>query len=705
MRYSRWHQNGVLWTAVSVVLAVALVAAEQWATTRSDRPLVVNITAVETQEDESGEATETVARQRYGTVDILRVEAERQMADPQAPAERLFEQARHARAFKDYALADRLLARSLELDPKHVEALFLRGRTLSDLGNVSEAERLYREVLARAPNHQKATYNLALLLGRAGKTAEAEVLFRRAVDITSGRLKAKALHQLGMVLGTQSRWVDASEAFRRATELRPQYHHYWLALGEVLQTQGRTAEALAALENAQALRKSSADVQLALARLYQERGSRAKALRHLQRAVRLDPAKPEARGELGNLYFARGELQKAQEQYRWLLDNARDEADRAYYEGMLLLKQDPARALKRLKEADRRRPGHYDRALERLAVALHDSKQYEEAWALLQTLMSRSADSPSLLTAAGRTALRLEKWHEAGTLLRRSLVLRPRSADTLFLLARVHSEQGRAEDAIASYRQSLALDPDARATRLNLAVLLARSGRDVDALRLYNELLRDHPRYLPALVNRARLHERAKRRSEAVADLEQALRIDADNTDVRLQLATLLLAGQPERARDILAEAVAEAPDSIDARLLLAQAERALGRPDDALKQLKRAAALGTKDTRPWLSLAQLHVDRGQLDAAVEAVGNAVARDSAAIDAASVICQRVRHIRAPKPARRCYQYLHGANQDPSRSADESREAGQAGSQQPGQPPTAVQPDPSDKEPPDVSETP
>ncbi len=662
MKYSRWYHNGLLWSIFGAAQVAALVVGEHWAATRSAQPVNVVITAADAQEDEADE-TAGPPLKRFGSATDLQAEAQKQLQDSQASAATLLDLAKLARDFQLMPLADRLLTRTLERNPAQVDALFLRGRTQSDLGNNGEAERLYGEVLARAPSHQKAAYNMAVLARRAGRLEEAENLFRRAIKVSSGRLKAKALHQLGVVLGERSRWSDAAESFRLAAQLRPQYFGHWLALGEALQEQGQPEEALTALEKARALRKSSADVELALARAYQERGAGAKAMRHVQRAVRLDPAGPQARAALADVYFANGQLQKAQEQYRWLLDNARDRADRAYYEGMLaLLNQDPQRMLASLKEADGLRPGDFDRALARLASALHERKQYEEAGSLFDTLVAHSPHSPVVLTAAGKTAVKLEQWAKAESLLQRSLALAPRNSETLYLLARAQSEQGRAPDAIASYRKGLALDPASRVAQINLAVLLTRSNRPVEALTIYDGLLRTDSRYTPALINRARLHERGKRYTEAISDLERVLSITPDDTEVRSRLSRLLLASnQPQRARDIIADAVAEAPGDLDARLLLADTERALGRHDEALKQLRRASALDISDARPWLSLARLHADQQQSVAAADAVSKAAARDGRVVGRAFTVCRRLQEMNQSESARNCYRALSTAD--------------------------------------------
>lgn len=619
----RWQENGIVLTAFVAVAAAGLAAIEQLAATRARSPIVIAVD-VATDADHDGDEDIVAAAATvplYASLDELSGRAHQLLAEPQPNPDLLHEIARQARVFRAFELAESLLARCLKLAPHRVDSLFLLARTQSDLGRPEQATQLYEAVLLRLPNHQKATYNLGVLARRVGNLERAEALLTRAVAISSGRVKSKALHQLGLTHGAAGRWDAAAQFLREAVELRPDATRYWLDLGHAEQQLGRLDDAQFAYEKALALNRRLADAHAAMGSLQEQRGNHARAASHFTRAVKLDSDNPDYRKALARHSLVEGNASEARKGFGWLAQNAASEADRAYAEAMLaLLNRDFERMLTQLKRADDLFPGGYDYAVEQAAVVLHEQKQYENARALLDMLLARPSPSPDVLLSAARTASRLEQWADAEALLRRCLKSRPESSEAWFQLGRVLSERGDLGGAMAAYRSSLVRNPDARNTRLNLAVLYARSGNEREALLLYEQLLRSHPRYTPALVNRARLHERAGRVSAAVADLELALRVASEDADIRERLARLLLRlGQNDRAHVLLSDAVAESPSDPEVRLLLAETELRAGRRASALKELGRAAALAGDNPNLWSRLAQRYRDAGDTAAAARA--------------------------------------------------------------------------------------
>ncbi len=616
-----WRENGIVLTAVAVAGILLFALAEQLVARRPPSPITVTVEAVADAEDEGdAPAAALAAVPLYGSIGELAVRARQLLAEPQPSPDLLHELARQARGFRDWTLADALLARCLELAPDRVETLFLRARTQSDLGEAERAAAMYEAVIALAPNHQKATYNRGVLARRAGDFARAEDYLTRAAAISSGRIRAKALHQRGLANGAAGRWDAAAQLLRESVNLRPDAERVWLDLGNAEQQRDRLDEAYLAYDQALALDRRFADAQLAMGRLEDLRGNHARARAHLERAVRIDGENAAYRMALAQHYVAGGDVPKARAALAWLSRNA-DEADRAWAEAMLaLLSDDAERMLAGLKHADGLQPGAYDDSIEQAAALLHERKRYADARALLDLLLARPEPSPDVLLAAARTASRLAQWKEAESLLRRSLRARPQDSEAWFQLGRALSEQGRLAAAIDAYRASLARNPGARNTRLNLAVLQARAGKEREALALYAEILGAQPNYTPALLNRARLHERAGRPTEAIADLETAMRVAPADAGIRERLAGLLLnQGETDRARLLLADAVAESPGDAHVRLLLAQTELRAGRRADALRELNRAAVLAGDDALLWRQLSDGYRDAGDTAAAAQA--------------------------------------------------------------------------------------
>jgi tetratricopeptide (TPR) repeat protein len=468
-----------------------------------------------------------------------------------------------------------------------------------------------------------------VLARRAADYPRAEALLLRAAEISSGRLKSRALHQLGLVLDAAGRREEAVARLRESISLRPDAERVWVDLGYAEWRRGGIEEARTAFEKAIALDRRFADAQLAMGLFEDARGNRVRAEGFLARAVKLDPEEPAYRKALARHYLAAGDAPRARTALNWLAKQSADQADVAFAQAMLaMLDRDSARMLAEVRRADALRPGGYDDAIEQAAAALHEARRYADARALLDLLLARPQPAPEVLLAAARTASRLGQSQEAEALLLRSLRARPDNSEAWFQLGRVRSERGNVAGAIEAYRASLARNPDARNARLNLAVLYARANREAEALALYGEILAAHPRYAPALLNRARLHERAGRDQLAVTDLEAAMLAAPGDAGIRDRLARLLLRrGETDRARELLAEAIAEQPANPEMRVLMAQTELDAGQRDLALRELNRAAALAGDDRALWAQISEGYRQAGDAAAAAQAGARARASD------------------------------------------------------------------------------
>jgi predicted AlkP superfamily phosphohydrolase/phosphomutase/Flp pilus assembly protein TadD len=152
-------------------------------------------------------------------------------------------------------------------------------------------------------------------------------------------------------------------------------------------------------------------------------------------------------------------------------------------------------------------------------------------------------------------------------------------------LAAVLFEQGKLEEAAAAYRDLVERNPEDSALRASLAGALGALGRYDEALAQIEEALRLEPLNIEAYHNRAVIHERRGEPAAAIADYRTALRYRSDYEPARSALRRLgaaptagEVAHTPEQARALeLAERASDAArrgDYPQALADLAQAER-----------------------------------------------------------------------------------------------------------------------------------
>jgi protein O-GlcNAc transferase len=195
---------------------------------------------------------------------------------------------------------------------------------------------------------------------------------------------------------------------------------------------------------------------------------------------------------------------------------------------------------------------------------------------------------------------------EAGALeaLKRALTADPKSAEIHAELAAFYARQNKAEEAVAAAERALAIDANSSEAHRILGLVFAAwsdGGVAPPAGRTRDDL-----------------------RRAAIEHLTKILDTPAVATDLSLQvtLARLhLRASQPEKAIPILESVVSQAPFATEPYTMLADARIAVGRIDEAVGALERAAEL---DPRRYAALGELYERLGKWAEAAEAYSNGV---------------------------------------------------------------------------------
>jgi len=175
---------------------------------------------------------------------------------------------------------------------------------------------------------------------------------------------------------------------------------------------------------------------------------------------------------------------------------------------------------------------------------------------------------------------------------------------------------GRLDEALANYRQALTIDPRNVNTRLAVAEISAARGDVEEAERQLLQLLAwDHQYVGDAQYRLGQLLVQRGDAEAALPHFREAIRLEADNVNVRLALANALrgLGRVPEAIVELEA-VLAIAPERVDAHAALGLLLRGQGREAKARWHLARALQLAP-DIRP--RLAALGVDVTAVEGAV----------------------------------------------------------------------------------------
>ena len=148
------------------------------------------------------------------------------------------------------------LERTLDLEPRHIQARSAKGAILCDLGRPQEALHVYRKALHLAPTDAQLLLNIAVVLEQLGDLHTAleryNLLLKHHPDFSS------ALLNRGALLIRLGRLDEAGVNNRRLVDLNPEWESAQFNLGEVLLAQGCWGEALAAYQRALIINPHSA---------------------------------------------------------------------------------------------------------------------------------------------------------------------------------------------------------------------------------------------------------------------------------------------------------------------------------------------------------------------------------------------------------------------------------------------------------------
>jgi tetratricopeptide (TPR) repeat protein len=441
----------------------------------------------------------------------------------------------------------------------------------------------YKMALDNDPDSAYLKDGLAELYYKTGRIRDAVLAAQEQIKENPDDLKAHTLlgriylRSLGdMQSGTQSGQMLALaiQEYEKIVELKPDSIENHLLLGQLYALNHDSAKAEEQFQTARKIDPASEDAVLNLARLYSDQGDMKRAAEVLNavpesdRTARIDYALGISYDQLKEPKKAIDAYRKALEQQPDNLDAQRGLAQDLFYDGQLnealqqyldITAADPqdAQSFLRMGEIERRE-GKYTEAL----------ASVKKAQSLAQNSLEASYTEASIYDSMGRTddALQImKKLVASSTRADGKYSDEDKNNRSIFLnrMASLYREQGKTQDAIATYEQMIALGGD--------YVVRGYQG-EVDTYR------------------------DAHQWAQATAAAEAAAKAAPDNRGVKLMLAGQLAdTGKADEGIQIAKSLLKGTPDDRDVEMVLAQIYTRLRRYDDASKELDKAEKLATQ--------------------------------------------------------------------------------------------------------------
>jgi serine/threonine protein kinase/Flp pilus assembly protein TadD len=265
-------------------------------------------------------------------------------------------------------------------------------------------------------------------------------------------------------------------------------------------------------------------------------------------------------------------------------------------------------------------------------VAYARLKRWDDALASCREGLRLQPDHPDAHHSLG-LVLRLQgHLAEAEAAFREAVRLRPGYATFHCELGDLFRQQGNFSGAEAAYRDAILLKPQWPPYHYSLGLALGRQGKWVDAEAAYRDALRLKPGFAGGHFELGLVLERLGRHAEAEGALREAVRLAPDSARVHNQLAWLLVAcadsavWKPDDAVALAERAVALAPNNASYWNTLGVARYRAGDFKAAIPPLEKSMGLSHGgDSLDWFFLAATHWQLGRRDEARNWYDRAVA--------------------------------------------------------------------------------
>jgi tetratricopeptide (TPR) repeat protein len=162
------------------------------------------------------------------------------------------------------------------------------------------------------------------------------------------------------------------------------------------------------------------------------------------------------------------------------------------------------------------------------------------------------------------------------------------SAEAHLVMATAHLRANDTAAALAELGKAAALNPSLPAVNALMGRALLRNGDQEGALRAFQRELTLNPNDFQANLEVAELKKRDQAFDDAKIYVERALRMRPDDPGARFSMAGIHVSlGEPEPARVLLEDVVADAPNYTEAYVLLATVYYRLQRKEDGDRMRK----------------------------------------------------------------------------------------------------------------------
>ena len=458
----------------------------------------------------------------------------------------------------------------------------------------NEAINSYRLLTTSQPNNQSARINLSLLFNKTEQYNKAIESFSNAVEITSGKRKAKAYAGLGAAYFQLFQFEDAVGAFQKSIEYRPKYATTWKYLARTLNfTQDSTTKAKETYENALALTEKDY-------RLHNEYGlfllsklDFIGSTEQFKKAQKLSKNAVDVRFNLALSYLERGRYRDARKQLSWIMRKKKNTPQ-----------HNIAIALYNLSKKN------FDLASEQLNILKLASPNDITIEYYLTRILSLTNNTSAAISKYQQIKTDNQWKHMSELRQSRDLIIQKKYPQSLLLVNKLLQETLNKEtllyqksnllmmtgdniNALAAIKQAYEISPTSNKMSIRYASLLHKTGKSESAINILIELLTRKPQTMRGRVLLAEIYLETSQMESSIEQYQIAIITESDNLNVKFKLASILVTQKLyNQANVLLTDLLTQKSNHLAARILLAQSKFFNSEIQQSLKEINLALKL-----------------------------------------------------------------------------------------------------------------
>jgi tetratricopeptide (TPR) repeat protein len=466
----------------------------------------------------------------------------------------------------------------LKLDPNNADALQLKGAIMVNRKEYAQARVYLEQLISRGIRTADVYFLLATSHMQGGNTAVVETVLRRGIEANP---KSVFLHlALSELLARQHRVDEAAGLLLKVIDLEPAKVEHKLNLASLYWVAGREPQALEILKKLVVADPAGDDTRLKVAAFLVTRNKPLDAERELKEGIAKNGKSYKMRFALSELYFSTGRPDQGLALLKECASLGKATTPEVIQAKTALAKiyldrNDTVQAGKYLDEVLKDNPKSTEAHFTKGNLHLL-KREGANAVAEFRTVANENPSSIPVLIRLAEAHMLNKEVNLALESLKSAQKIDPASREVKFAFARYHAMQKdyrSAKDVLAGFISQNPNDVDARVL---LGDILIASGELKGAAAEFGQIKKKAPQIPIGYVKSGELYLLQGQTGRAIAEYEQAVKVNPNSWRVNNDLAVLL----------------GESSGNLDRALTLAEKARSL-RPDE----------LTIQDTLGWIYL------------------------------------------------------------------------------------------------------